>query len=31
MRRVVARYAPDDLADLESLIYLGRFEMQDNS
>ena len=31
VRRVVARYAPDDLADLESLIYLGRFEMQDNS
>ena len=31
MRRIVARYAPDDLADLESLIYLGRFEMQDNS
>ena len=31
MRRVVARYAPDDLGDLESLIYLGRFEMQDNS
>ena len=31
MRRVVARYAPDDLSDLESLIYLGRFEMQDNS
>ena len=31
VRRVVARYAPDDVADLESLIYLGRFEMQDNS
>jgi hypothetical protein len=31
VRRVVARYAPDDLDDLESLIYLGRFEMQDNS
>jgi hypothetical protein len=31
VRQVVARYAPDDLADLESLIYLGRFEMQDNS
>jgi hypothetical protein len=28
VRAVVARYAPDDLADLESLIYLGRFEMQ---
>ena len=31
VRQAVARYAPDDLADLESLIYLGRFEMQDNS
>jgi hypothetical protein len=31
VRQVVARYAPDDLGDLESLIYLGRFEMQDNS
>ncbi len=30
VRRVVAHYAPDDLADLESLIYLGRVEMQDN-
>jgi len=30
VRRVVARYAPDDLADLESLIYLGRVEMQGN-
>jgi len=30
MRRVVARYAPDDVADLESLIYLGRVEMQGN-
>lgn len=30
VRRIVARYAPDDLADLESLIYLGRVEMQDN-
>ena len=31
VRQVVARYTPDDLADLESLIFLGRFEMQDNS
>jgi hypothetical protein len=31
VRRVVARYAPHDLADLESLLYLGRVEMQDNS
>ena len=31
VRQAVARYAPDDLGDLESLIYLGRFEMQDNS
>jgi hypothetical protein len=28
VRQAVTRYAPDDLADLESLIYLGRFEMQ---
>jgi hypothetical protein len=28
VRRAVARYAPDDLADLESLIFLGRYEMQ---
>lgn len=28
VRQVVARYTPDDLADLESLIYLGRVEMQ---
>ena len=31
VRQAVARYAPDDVADLESLIYLGRFELQDNS
>jgi len=31
VRQVVARYAPDDLADLESLIFLGRFEMQADS
>jgi hypothetical protein len=30
VRQVVGRYGPDDLADLESLIFLGRFEMQDN-
>lgn len=30
IRRIVARYAPDDLADLGSLIYLGRVEMQGN-
>lgn len=30
VRQVVAHYAPDDLPDLESLIYLGRVEMQDN-
>ncbi len=29
VRRIVARYTPDDLADLESLIYLGRVEMQE--
>jgi hypothetical protein len=28
VRQAVARYASDDLADLESLIYLGRYEMQ---
>ena len=31
VRQAVARYAPDDVADLESLIYLGRLELQDNS
>jgi hypothetical protein len=31
VRQVIARYAPNDLADLESLIFLGRFEMQNNS
>ncbi len=31
VRQIVARYSPDDLADLESLIYLGRFEMQSAS
>jgi len=31
VRQVVARYAPDDLSDLESLIYLGRVEMQGSS
>jgi hypothetical protein len=31
MRRVVARYAPDDVSDLEALIYLGRMEMQGSS
>jgi hypothetical protein len=30
VRQVVTRYAPDDVADLESLIFLGRFELQDN-
>lgn len=30
VRRAVTRYAPDDLADLEALIYLGRVEMQGN-
>lgn len=30
VRAVVARYTPDDLADLESLSYLGRFEMENN-
>ncbi len=29
VRAVVARYAPADVDDLESLIYLGRFEMKD--
>lgn len=28
VREVVARYAPDEMSDLESIIYLGRFEMQ---
>lgn len=28
VREVVARYSPDELDDLESLIYLGRLEMQ---
>jgi hypothetical protein len=28
-RAVVARYAPTEMDDLESLIYLGRFEMKD--
>ena len=31
VRQAVAHYAPDDVADLESLIYLGRLELQDNS
>jgi hypothetical protein len=29
VRTVVARYAPTEMDDLESLIYLGRFEMKD--
>ena len=29
VRAVVARYAPTEMDDLESLIYLGRFEMKD--
>lgn len=29
VRAVVARYAPAEVDDLESLIYLGRFEMKD--
>lgn len=29
VRAVVARYAPTEVDDLESLIYLGRFEIQD--
>lgn len=29
VRAVVARYAPTEVDDLESLIYLGRFEMKD--
>ncbi|TEU11256.1 MAG: hypothetical protein E3J21_24095 [Anaerolineales bacterium] len=29
VRAVVARYAPGEVDDLESLIYLGRFEMKD--
>jgi len=29
VRAAVARYAPAEVGDLESLIYLGRFEMQD--
>jgi hypothetical protein len=28
VRAVIARYAPEEMDDLESLIYLGRFEMQ---
>ena len=30
VRAVVARYAPTEMDDLESLIYLGRFEMKDS-
>lgn len=30
VRAVVARYAPDELEDLEALIYLGRIEMQES-
>jgi len=29
VREVVARYTPEQLDDLESLIYLGQVEMQD--
>jgi len=31
VRAVVARYAPTEMGDLESLIYLGRFEIQTGS
>jgi hypothetical protein len=31
VRAAVGRYAPDDVADLESLIYLGRYEMQSSA
>ena len=30
VRAVAARFAPDELEDLESLVYLGRIEMQEN-
>ncbi len=30
VRKIVAHYAPTEMDDLESLIYLGRFELQDS-
>jgi hypothetical protein len=31
VRAVVARYAPDAVGDLESMIYLGRLELEDGT